>query len=67
MQGKPVQAIKDQKIVVVGAGSAGMGVTSMLALGMQKHVSCCHCPPPPPSPAMGLSEGYHAGPQKQTG
>lgn len=44
VQGKPVEAIKHQKIVVVGAGSAGMGVTSMLALGMQKHVSST--PPP---------------------
>ena len=34
MQGKPVQAIKDQRIVVVGAGSAGMGVVGMIAVGV---------------------------------
>jgi len=28
-----------QKFVVVGAGSAGMGVVGMTALGMMKHVS----------------------------
>lgn len=39
VQGKPVQAITEQKFVVVGAGSAGMGVVSMLTLGMIKHVS----------------------------
>ena len=38
VQGKPVESIKDQRIVVLGAGSAGMGVSSMLALGMQKQV-----------------------------
>ena len=30
-----------QKFVVVGAGSAGMGVVGMTALGMMKHVSKC--------------------------
>ncbi len=33
VQGKPVEAIKDQRVVVVGAGSAGMGVVSMIAAG----------------------------------
>lgn len=39
VQGKTVDDIIDQKFVVVGAGSAGMGVVSLLALGMIKHVS----------------------------
>ena len=38
MQDKPVEALKDQRICVVGAGSAGMGVTQMIAKGMRKHV-----------------------------
>ncbi len=38
VQGKPVEALKDQRICVVGAGSAGMGVTQMIAKGMRKHV-----------------------------
>jgi len=37
VQGKPVKAITEQKFVVVGAGSAGMGVVGMTALGMMKH------------------------------
>ncbi|KAK9828988.1 hypothetical protein WJX72_003247 [[Myrmecia] bisecta] len=36
IQGKPVKAIRDQRICVVGAGSAGMGVTRMIATGMVK-------------------------------
>ncbi|KAG1681504.1 hypothetical protein FOA52_014010 [Chlamydomonas sp. UWO 241] len=34
--GKPVTALTEQRIVVVGAGSAGMGVTRMIASGMCK-------------------------------
>ena len=41
VQGKPVEAISEQRVVMVGAGSAGMGVVQMLALGMVKHVSFC--------------------------
>lgn len=53
VQGKPVTALKEQRICVVGAGSAGMGVVQMIAQGMRKHVrliplsllssSCLHC------------------------
>lgn len=35
--GKPPSAITEQKFVVVGAGSAGMGVISMIAQGMVDH------------------------------
>ncbi|PSC74934.1 malic enzyme [Micractinium conductrix] len=35
--GKPPSALADQKFVVLGAGSAGMGVVSMIAQGMVKH------------------------------
>lgn len=38
VKGLPVGAIADQSFVVVGAGSAGMGVTSMLSLCLVKHV-----------------------------
>lgn len=31
--GQEVSAIKDQRVVCVGAGSAGMGVTRVIALG----------------------------------
>lgn len=31
--GKGVESIKDQRVVCVGAGSAGMGVTRVIALG----------------------------------
>jgi Malic enzyme, NAD binding domain len=37
VQGLPPSALKDERIVVVGAGSAGMGVTAMIAKGMIKH------------------------------
>ncbi|KAK9863752.1 hypothetical protein WJX84_011333 [Apatococcus fuscideae] len=37
VQGKPVTALKEQRICVVGAGSAGMGVVQMIAQGMRKH------------------------------
>lgn len=33
VMGKGVESIKDQKVVCVGAGSAGMGVTRVIALG----------------------------------
>lgn len=46
VQGKPFKELAQQRIVVVGAGSAGMGVARMLALGMVKQVLC---QPPPPS------------------
>jgi malate dehydrogenase (decarboxylating) len=35
--GKPTAALADQSFVVVGAGTAGMGVIRMLAAGMVKH------------------------------
>ena len=37
VQGLPASAITAQRFVVVGAGSAGSGVTRMLAAGMVKH------------------------------
>ena len=46
VQGKPVGAIADQRFVIVGAGSAGMGVTTMLSLCLVKHVRP-HVPVPP--------------------
>lgn len=36
VQGLPLTSLRKQKIVVVGAGSAGMGVVSMISKGMQK-------------------------------
>jgi len=33
-QGKPAEALKDQRILVAGAGSAGLGVANMLVQGM---------------------------------
>eukprot|EP00891_Asterochloris_glomerata_P006016 jgi/Astpho2/6016/Aster-03973 len=37
VQGKPLHTITQQQIVVIGAGSAGMGVTYMIAQAMVKH------------------------------
>jgi malate dehydrogenase (decarboxylating) len=37
VQGMEPSEIKNQRVVVVGAGSAGMGVTAMIAKGMVKH------------------------------
>ena len=33
-QGLPAEALKDQRILVAGAGSAGLGVAAMLVQGM---------------------------------
>lgn len=38
MQGKSNKELAQQRIVLVGAGSAGTGVARMLALGMVKQV-----------------------------
>lgn len=43
VQGKPVKAIHDQRILVLGAGSAGMGVSQMIVAGMVKQVQCALC------------------------
>jgi hypothetical protein len=45
VQGKPFKELAKHRIVVLGAGSAGMGVARMLALGMVKQV------PPSPEPS----------------
>lgn len=37
VQGKPAHSLTQQRIVVLGAGSAGMGVSTMIAQGMVKH------------------------------
>lgn len=42
VQGKPAHSLTQQRIVVLGAGSAGMGVSTMMAQGMVKHVSWSH-------------------------
>ena len=42
VQGKEFKELTKQRIVLVGAGSAGMGVARMLALGMVKQVSKQH-------------------------
>ena len=39
VQGKPAHSLTQQRIVVLGAGSAGMGVSTMMAQGMVKHES----------------------------
>ena len=39
VQGKAAHSLTQQRIVVLGAGSAGMGVSTMMAQGMVKHVS----------------------------
>lgn len=38
VQGKDFSELTKQRIVLIGAGSAGMGVARMLALGMLKQV-----------------------------
>ena len=40
MQGKKWKEISQQKVLMVGAGSAGTGIAAMLNEAMQKHVSC---------------------------
>lgn len=45
VQGKEFSQLAKQRIVLVGAGSAGMGVARMLALGMVKQV-LLSCPQP---------------------
>ena len=47
VQGKEAHSLTQQRIVVLGAGSAGMGVSTMMAQGMVKHVSTPHHTPPP--------------------
>ena len=45
VQGKSNKELAQQRVVLVGAGSAGMGVARMLALGMVKQVRqrpCTH-------------------------
>lgn len=37
VQGTPAHGLTQQRIVVLGAGSAGMGVSTMMAQGMVKH------------------------------
>ena len=58
VQGKPLHALKDQRICVVGAGSAGMGVTQMIASGMQKHVSGRHVQSNQPSPRTQFGSAF---------
>jgi malic enzyme len=45
---KPPQAIAEQRVVCVGAGSAGMGVVRMIAKGTPRLGGCgenfSHCP-----------------------
>ena len=66
VQGKPVEAITEQRVVMVGAGSAGMGVVQMLALGMVKHVSpCCACAIKPMACKIAETGGMHARIHKQ--
>ena len=43
VQGKSNKELAEQRIVLVGAGSAGMGVARMLALGMVKQVRQRSC------------------------
>ena len=45
VQGKEAHSLTQQRIVVLGAGSAGMGVSTMMAQGMVKHVSSTLMPP----------------------
>ena len=54
VQGKEAHSLTQQRIVVLGAGSAGMGVSTMMAQGMVKHVSTPPLSPPlhpPPTPS----------------
>ena len=44
VQGKEAHSLTQQRIVVLGAGSAGMGVSTMMAQGMVKHVSSALMP-----------------------
>ncbi len=39
VQGKEWKEITQQKVLMVGAGSAGTGIAAMLVEAMQKHVS----------------------------
>ncbi len=39
VQGKEWKEISQQKVLMVGAGSAGTGIAAMLNEAMQKHVS----------------------------
>jgi malate dehydrogenase (decarboxylating) len=52
-QGLPRSALGQQRVVVVGAGSAGMGVVETLARGMERSAS--------PAAAAGLPKGGSAG------
>jgi len=38
--GKPMTALAEQRVLCVGAGSAGMGVCSMIASGEQQQTAC---------------------------
>ena len=40
VQGKEWKEITQQKVMMIGAGSAGSGIAAMLKEAMQKHVSC---------------------------
>ena len=42
VQGKPFAELAKQRVCIVGAGSAGMGVARMLALGMHKQARALH-------------------------
>ena len=43
VQGLPPSSLADQSFVVLGAGSAGMGVVSMIAKGEWEGVCACVC------------------------
>jgi malic enzyme len=55
---KPPEAIAKQKVVCVGAGSAGMGVVRMIAAGKSCVSSCL---PPAGRPALVLLQLFHWG------
>jgi hypothetical protein len=42
LKGKPPSALADQRIICVGAGSAGMGVVKMIAQAMQVAYGVAH-------------------------